>query len=183
MAGTSSVSIRAYSHLVRTNRNFRLLWTAQVISEIGDWLYSVALYSLLLEQTGSAKAVALAFVLQVLPHFFVAPAAGVINDHASRKRVMMLTDWARAIVVLLMWIGQLPGFVWLLYLLLTLETVGWAMFEPARSAVIPNIVRDPHEQLVANTLSSMTWSFTLAAGSALGGAFRCGLWPRVQPSP
>ncbi len=169
MPGTSSVSLRAYANLVRGNRNFRLLWTAQIVSEIGDWLYSVALYSLLLEQTGSARAVALAFVLQVLPHFFVAPAAGVVNDHASRKRVMMITDWARALVVLLMWFGQLPGFVWLLYLLLTLETVGWAMFEPARSSVIPNVTGDPQEQLVANTLSSMTWSFTLAIGSALGG--------------
>jgi MFS family permease len=169
MAETPSVSFRAYSRLVRGNRNFRLLWSAQIVSEIGDWLYSVALYSLLLEHTGSARAVALAFVLQVLPHFFVAPAAGVINDHASRKRVMMLTDWARALIVLLMLVGQLPSFVWLLYLLLTLETVCWALFEPARTAAIPNITSGASDQLAANTLSSMTWSFTLAVGSALGG--------------
>jgi len=169
MAEASPVSLGAYSRLVRNNRNFRLLWIAQVVSEIGDWLYSVALYSLLLEQTGSARAVALALVLQVLPQFIVAPAAGVINDRASRRRIMLLTDWARALIVLLMWVGQLPGYIWLLYVLLTLETIGGALFEPARSSVIPNITRDPNEQLVANTLSSMTWSFTLAIGSALGG--------------
>jgi hypothetical protein len=38
-----------YLALLRKNRNFRLLWTAQVISEIGDWFYTVAIYSLLLE--------------------------------------------------------------------------------------------------------------------------------------
>lgn len=171
MDSTAPVSLRTYANLVRTNRNFRLLWFAQIVSEIGDWLYSVALYSLLLEQTGSAKAVALAFVLQVLPNFFAAPAAGVLNDRLSRKRVMMVTDWFRAGVVLLMLIGQLPGFVWLLYLLLFLETLGWAMFEPARSATIPNLTSTASEQLAANTLSSMTWSFTLAVGSALGGLF------------
>jgi MFS family permease len=169
MAHAAPVSLRSYVALLRTNRNFRLLWNAQLISEIGDWLYSVSLYSLLLEQTGSARSVALAFVLQVLPQFFAAPTAGVLNDRLSRKRVMIATDWARAAIVLLMLIGQLPGFVWLLYLLLFLETIGWAMFEPARSSVIPNITSTDDEKLVANSLSSMTWSFTLAIGSALGG--------------
>jgi len=52
--------------LLRTNRNFRLLWFAQIVSEIGDWFYAVAIYSLLFEYTGSGRAVALAFVMQVL---------------------------------------------------------------------------------------------------------------------
>ena len=42
------------------------------------------------------------------------------------------------------------------------------MFEPARTAVIPNITCGPEEQLVGNGLSSTTWSFTLAVGSGLG---------------
>src|SRR5918911_2848931 len=125
MGDAASLSLRSYVALLRTNRNFRLLWNAQLVIEIGDWLYSVALYSLLLEQTGSAKSVAIAFVLQVLPQFFVAPAAGVLNDRISRKRVMIATDWARAGIVLLMLVGQLPGTVWFIYLLLLLETVGW----------------------------------------------------------
>ncbi|HET8548678.1 MAG TPA: MFS transporter [Bryobacteraceae bacterium] len=169
MEGTAPVSLRSYWRLLRTNRNFRLLWTAQLISEIGDWLYSVAIYSLLLKETGSARAVAFAFVLQVLPQFFAAPAAGVLNDRLSRKRIMIFSDWARAGITLLMLLGQLPGYIWLLYVLLCLETIGWALFEPARTAVIPNITRDEEEQLAGNGLSSTTWSFTLAVGSALGG--------------
>jgi MFS family permease len=163
-----SVSLSSYWRLVRGNRNFRLLWLAQIVSEIGDWLYAVAIYSLLLEYTGSAKSVAFAFVLQVLPQFFVAPSAGVINDRLSRKRVMIFADWMRAVIVLGMLLVRSPDLVWFLYLLLFLETIFWAIFEPGRSAVIPNITRG-EDVLVANALSSTTWSFNLAVGSAIGG--------------
>ena len=78
--------LRRYWGLLRGNRNFRLLWLAQVISELGDWFYTLAVYSLLLELTGNkAQSVGLAVVLQVLPQTFVAPAAGVLNDRLSRK--------------------------------------------------------------------------------------------------
>ena len=97
------VSLTAYLRLLRSNRNIRLLWFAQMVSEIGDWLYSVAIYSLLLDMTGSAKAVAMAVVLQVLPQFFIAPLAGVVNDRLSRKKVMIFADLARAVIVLGMW--------------------------------------------------------------------------------
>ena len=163
------VSLPAYWRLVRTNRNFRLLWMAQIVSEIGDWLYAVAIYSLLLEYTGSAKSVAFAFVLQVLPQFFVAPSAGVINDRLSRKKVMIFADWMRAFIVVCMLLVRSADFVWFLYALLFAETIFWAIFEPGRNAVIPNIARGD-DMLVANALSSTTWSFNLAVGSAIGGS-------------
>ncbi|MCS6953223.1 MAG: MFS transporter [Bryobacterales bacterium] len=163
------VSFTAYWRLVQSNRNFRLLWLAQIVSELGDWLYSIAIYSLLLELTGSAKSVATAVVLQVLPQFFIAPAAGVLNDRMSRKRVMILADVARAAIVLGMLAVQRADLVWCIYLLLFAETTMWAFFEPARNAVIPNICRGP-DVLIANALSSTTWSFNLAVGSAIGGA-------------
>jgi MFS family permease len=164
-----AVSLSSYWRLVQGNRNFRLLWSAQIVSELGDWLYSIALYSLLLELTGSAKTVARAVVLQVLPQFFIAPAAGVVNDRTSRKRVMILADVARAGIVLCMLLVQRQDLVWCIYLLLFSETMMWAFFEPARNSVIPNITRGT-DVLVANTLSSTTWSVNLAIGSAIGGA-------------
>jgi len=162
------ISLASYYRLVRANRNFRLLWMAQIISELGDWFYTVAIYSLLLEYTGSARAVALAFVLQVLPQFFIAPAAGVINDRMSRKRVMIFADWSRAVIVLGMLFVRTPQGAPFLYLLLFLETVMWALFEPGRNAVVPNITSG-QELVVANALSSATWSVNLAVGSAVGG--------------
>lgn len=161
--------LRSYLRLLRGNRNFRLLWLAQVVSELADWFYSLAVYNLLLELTGNrAQAVGLAVVLQVLPHTLVAPATGVINDRISRRRIMILSDIGRFLVVLCMLLVRTPDVVWLVYPLLCLETIGAAFFEPARSSVIPNIV-PPDDVLAANTLASLTWSFCLAAGASLGG--------------
>ncbi|HEU0120956.1 MAG TPA: MFS transporter [Bryobacteraceae bacterium] len=157
-----------YLALLRFNRNFRLLWTAQVISEIGDWFYTVAIYSLLLEYTGSAKSIALAFTLQVLPQFLASPTAGVVNDRLSRRRVMIFADWARALVVGCMLLVRGPEMVWALYALLFLETIMWALFEPGRTATIPNITAG-RDVITGNALSSITWSFNFAVGSAVGG--------------
>ncbi len=165
---SNSFSPRAYWQLVRGNPNFRRLWGAQVVSELGDWFYSLAIYSLLLELTGSAAAVALAVVLQVLPQTLVGPMAGVVNDRASRKRVMIAADLARAAIVLGMLFVRTPALVWLVWPLLLTETVMAAFFEPARNAVIPNITT-PETLMTANTLASTTWSFNLAIGATLGG--------------
>lgn len=168
-AAGRSYSLRAYARLVRENRDFRLLWFAQIVSEIGDWFYSVAIYSLLLEFTGQAKSVGLAVVLQLLPQVFIAPTAGVLNDRLSRKSVMIFADIARVFIVLCMFGVTSADRVWIIWILLLTETFMWALFEPGRSAMIPNICRDKSEVLVANALSSSTWAFNLAVGAGLGG--------------
>jgi MFS family permease len=161
--------MRAYWRLLRANRNFRLLWIAQVVSELGDWFYSLAVYNLLLELTGNrAQSVGLAVVLQVLPQTLIAPTAGAVNDRISRKAIMIAADVARFAIVLGMMLVRTRGMVWLVYPLLLFETFGAAFFEPAHSAVIPNIVEESYI-LTANALSSITWSFCLAAGASLGG--------------
>ena len=158
----------AYWKLLRTNRNFRRLWLAQIVSEIGDWFYTLAIYSLLLELTGRAGSVALALVLQVLPQTFAGPMAGVVNDRVSRKKVMIAADVARMVIVLAMLLVRSRSTVWLVYPLLLCETVMAAFFEPARSSVIPNITRR-EDVILANTLSSTTWSMNLVLGATLGG--------------
>ncbi|HWC00897.1 MAG TPA: MFS transporter, partial [Bryobacteraceae bacterium] len=74
----------------------------------------------------------------------------------------------RAVIVLGMLLVRTRGMVWLAFPLLLVETVMAAFFEPARNAVIPNITSESG-LLVANTLSSVTWSFNLAIGATLGG--------------
>jgi len=161
--------LSSYLALLRENQNFRLLWLAQIVSELGDWFYTLAVYNLLLDLTGSkAQAVAFAVVLQVLPTTLAAPTAGVLNDRISRKRIMIGADVARFFVVLGMLAVRTPSIVWLVYPLLFCETLGAAFFEPAHSSVIPNIV-PPDRVLTANALASITWSFCLAVGAALGG--------------
>ena len=151
----SPVSFSAYRNLLRDNRNFRRLWLAQIVSEIGDWFYTLAIYSLLLELTGHAGSVALALVLQVLPQTFVGPTAGVVNDRVSRKKVMIVADVARMFIVLAMMLVRSRSSVWMVYPLLLCETTMAAFFEPARSAVIPNITKR-EDVIVANTISSTT---------------------------
>src|SRR5437588_11444342 len=162
------VTLAGYVQLVRCNHNFRRLWLAQIVSEIGDWFYSVAIFSFLLETVGTAISVALAFLCQVLPQTLVSPAAGVINDRLSRRKVMLFADWSRFAIVACMLLVRGRDTVWLLYTLLVLETMMWALFEPARSAVIPNIVPEC-DIPAANALSSTTWSVNFMVGSALGG--------------
>lgn len=163
-----SISLASYSRLVRGNRNFRRLWLAQIVSEIGDWFYTLSIYTLLLQLTGHASSVALALVLQVLPQTFVGPTAGVVNDRLRRKHVMIAADLVRFGVVLAMLLVRSRSTVWLVYPLLLAETIMAAFFEPARSSVIPNIAAKG-EVLIANTLSSATWSMNLLIGASVGG--------------
>jgi MFS family permease len=163
-----SISLASYLHLLRTNRNFRRLWLAQIVSEIGDWFYTLSIYTLLLELTGHASSVALALVLQVLPQTFVGPTAGLLNDRLRRKHVMIAADLARFVIVLAMLLVRSRSMVWLVYPLLLAETIMAAFFEPARNSVIPNIAARG-EVLIANTFSSATWSVNLLIGASVGG--------------
>jgi predicted MFS family arabinose efflux permease len=163
-----TISLGSYLRLLRGNRNFRRLWMAQIVSEIGDWFYTLSIYTLLLQLTGRASSVALALVLGVLPQTFIGPAAGVVNDRLRRKHVMIAADLVRFVVVLAMLLVRSRSTVWLVYPLLLAETIMAGFFEPARSSVIPNIAARG-EVLIANTLSSATWSVNLLIGASVGG--------------
>lgn len=162
------VSVRGYRDLLRSSPNFQRLWIAQLISESGDWLYSVAIYSLLLDLTGRAEAVAWAAILQILPLMLLGPTAGAVNDRLSRRKVMLASDLARAGLVLCMLGIERADQVWLLYILLALEIGMAAFFEAGRNAILPRLTA--RENLpAANALGSSTWSLTVTLGAALGG--------------
>src|SRR6201988_1381205 len=109
----TSISLSAYGRLIRANPNFRRLWLAQIVSEIGDWFYTLSIYTLLLQLTGHASSVALALVLQVLPQTLVGPTAGVVNDRVKRKYVMIAADLVRFLIVLSMLLVRSKSMVWL----------------------------------------------------------------------
>ena len=157
-----------YFGLLRANRNFRRVWLAQLISEIGDWFYSLAVYDLLLQFTGSSEAVSWAIILQTLPWFLMTPLAGPIVDRFPRRQLMILADIVRGFVVLGLVLVRTRSEVWLIYLLLGAEVLFASVFEPARNALLPDVC-SAEEILPANALSSLTWSTALAVGAALGG--------------
>src|SRR5260221_1710568 len=134
----SPVTFASYARLLGGNRNLRRLWSAQVVSEIGDWFYTLAIYNLLLQLTGRAGSVALALVLQVLPQTLIGPTAGVVNDRLRRKHVMIAADIGRMLIVLCMLLIRSEEMVWLGYSPPMAETLLGAFFDPAGSAAKPN---------------------------------------------
>src|SRR4030088_3583461 len=123
--------VNPYVSLLRSNRNFRLLFIGQMISQLGDWFNAVAVYALLLDLTGSATAVAWMLIVQFLPVAFVGPLAGVVVDRVDRRRLMIGTDIMRGSLILGLLLVLRPGDVWIAYVVMALTVGGSAFFEPA----------------------------------------------------
>ena len=164
----SVANVNTYIALLRSNRNFRLLFIGQMISQLGDWFNTVAVYALVLDLTGSATSVAWMMIVQFLPFAVVGPMAGVVVDRVNRRTLMIVADVLRGSVVLGFLLVRQPGQVWIAYLVMTVTVSASAFFEPARTATIPNITSS-EELLPANALSSAFWSAMLAVGAAIGG--------------
>jgi MFS family permease len=158
----------SYLSLLRQNRNFRLVYIGQTISQLGDWFNAVAIFALLLDLTGSATAVAWMMIVQFLPVAIVGPLAGVVVDRVDRRRLMIVTDLLRGCLMLVLLVIHRPDQVWIAYVVMAITVGAQGFFEPARTATIPNIT-SAEELMPANALSSATWSAMLAIGASLGG--------------
>jgi MFS family permease len=157
-----------YWTLLRNNRNYRNLWLGYVVTQLGDWFNLIATASLIEMLSGSGTAVSYLFLARFLPLFLFAPLAGVLADRYDRRKIMIYSNLIQAAVVLGFLLVRQAADLWLLYLLLVIQFALAALFVPARTAVIPNIV--VRRQLVtANALDSLTWSTMLAIGALLGG--------------
>jgi len=158
----------SYGQLLRRNRDFRLLWGGQVVSQLGDWFSLITLQSLLLTLTGSASSLAALMIAQMLPLFLLSPAAGVVVDRLPRKHVMIAADLGRAGIALGFLLVRDGETAWLAYGFYALLSSLTVFFEPARQAVIPAITR-PEELVTANALGAVTWSVLLTSGALAGG--------------
>jgi predicted MFS family arabinose efflux permease len=164
----ASFSIRRLAGVLRENRNFRTLYAANAVSQLGDWFNVVALFSLLLELTGKGEAVAFALLTRFVPMFLAGPAAGVVADRLSRRAIMIVSDVLRAGLVLCLLFVRRPDQAWIAYAVVTAHSLVSAFFEPAQQAMLPNLVSEADYPLAA-TLENSLWAATLAVGSALGG--------------
>lgn len=155
--------------LLKTNRDFRLLYFGTLISLGGDWFLTVALLDLVLQLTGSATLASLMLLCQSLPIFLFTPVAGHAVDRVDRRKLMIVTDVVRAGACLLPLLARTPAMLPFAYAGVILISIGSAYFEPASQAALPNIVKT--EDLArANILMGSTWGTMLAVGAALGGA-------------
>ena len=157
-----------YTSLLRTNRDFRLLFIGQMISQLGDWFNTVAVFALLLDLTGSATAVAWMLIVQFLPIALIGPMAGVVVDRVNRRRLMIGADVVRGVLILGLLLVRRADQVWIAYLVMALTVSASAFFEPARTATIPSVT-SADELMPANAASSAMWSAMLAIGASVGG--------------
>ena len=160
--------MKQYIRLLQNNWNYRFLWLGSVISQLGDWFNLLASAELISHLTGSGIAISYLFLARFVPLFVFSPIAGVFADRFNRQRIMILTDLLRAGTVLSLLLINSPDRIWLLYLLTVVQFSLSALFTPARTAVLSNIVQR-RDLVTANALDSLTWSTMLALGAFLGG--------------
>ena len=94
-------SSTSFPGLLQRNRNYRYTWLGQIVSEIGDHFNTIAVFSLVLERTGSGLVVSGIMLARAVPMILAGPIAGVLLDRMDRKQIMLWSDLARAIVAVL----------------------------------------------------------------------------------
>jgi MFS family permease len=163
-AATGNVGARALLRIP----DFRRVWAAQTISDVGDGLTTLTLMIVVTQLTHSTAALALIAIAVAVPTILVGPLAGVYVDRWDRRRVMLASDLLRAVVVLGLAGAASTGQVGALYVLAFIEASIGAFFTPARSAIMPRIV--PAEGLMtANSLNQMTRVVATVIGGAAAG--------------
>jgi MFS family permease len=162
------IPLNEYITLLRHNRNYRLLWTGNLISLLGDWFNLLAAAELVSNLTNSGVAISYLFMARFLPLFLFSPLAGVLADRYNRRTLMIISDLLRAGIVLGFLFIRTSDQIWFFYLLTVLQFALSALFTPARSAILANVV-DRRDLVTANALDSLTWSTMLALGAFLGG--------------
>jgi Major Facilitator Superfamily len=146
---------------------FRALWSAQLISVIGDQLARVALTVLVYNRTSSALLAAVTFMLSVVPVFVGGFALAWLADRFPRRRVMIACDVFRAALVVVMALPGMP--LALLVTLLAVVTLASAPFTAARAAIYPDLLAG--DRYVAGTAITLTTNqFAQVLGFALSGA-------------
>ena len=148
----------------------RFVFAANVISMLGSGMNSAAVAWYILQATHSEIALGTFAVLQTIPAMLMLPFTGVIIDREDRRRLVMMLDAARAIIILTVSILAFMGRakIWELYLMNTLVAAGFWMFWPTITALIQELT--PGEEFVhANTfLLAGVQGGWLIAGSIVG---------------
>jgi MFS family permease len=155
--------------LLRRNRNYRFTWSGQVVSEVGDHFNNIAVFSLALANTGSGLVVALILIARAIPAVTAGPIAGVLLDRLDRKRIMITSDLARAVIALLFIFAIPHGRTWLIYILSGALMFASPFFTSGRASILPSIATKD-ELHAANSLTQLTQWTTVTVGSFLGGA-------------
>jgi MFS family permease len=161
---------RSGFYYLLAQRDFRLIWAAQVAAQLADKFLMFSLIILAYRLSGGSTQVAITLLAYTLPAVAIAPLAGVVADRYNRKAIMVSTNFARGVLIALIplsslvpWLGH--DYVHLLALTFLFAAVG-QLFSPAEAAAIPSVVsRDA--LITANSMVLATMVITLLVGAAL----------------
>jgi hypothetical protein len=161
--------LRAYRQLFRNGPLSRLL-VGEFVSSIGDWLYLVAILILVYQVTEDPFILGLVGAARVLPYVFLSVPAGIVADRFDRRLVLLSTDVARGVVMLV--IGAVvfvEGPIWLVIALAIGATCFSAFFGPAIGAYLPTLVEDEEQLGPANSAWSTLDNLAFMVGPAVAG--------------
>ncbi len=146
--------------------SFRALWFGQICSQLAanTLLFILALH--VYQATGRNTAVSALFLAYGLPAVAFGMIAGTIVDHLDKRRVLIVCDLARAVLILSLLFFS--GNIFLIYAVTFMSAIITQLYVPAEAPMIPKFV--PEERIVsANSLFSFTFYSSLALGSVLSG--------------
>jgi MFS family permease len=157
---------------VLRSREFALYFSGQAVSVLGDGIFPIALAFAVLDLGGSPTALGAVLVAGVLPQTLLLLVGGVWADRVPRRTIMLAADGARAVLQVVTATLLLAGHaqIWQLVVLYALHSTAAAFFNPAATALIPEVTPAAALQQ-ANALIGITRSIAFGLGSALGGLF------------
>lgn len=159
-------SLRLQQPLLR-NKSYLALMGSQLVSNLGDWLYLLALLTLVgFKWNASPLEISFMTLCMVVPMLIGGPLSGMLADRMERKRLMVTSDIVRiAVMALLVFVSAL----WQIYILLILKGFFDILFSPAKNGKLKEIV--PGDQLEqAVSVSAIIEQGSKIAGPAIGGA-------------
>lgn len=157
------------THELLQNRDFRLLWIGQLLSQIGDNCLLVAAITLISNLSDSTLIILVPALSLVLPQVVFGLVGGVMADRWNRKLVMVGSSVLRGIIVLSILLVNDVQDLWILCLAAAALSMVGVFFYPARNAVIPSIV-PPGLLLTANSLVQGSYIIALIVGPVIAGA-------------
>ncbi len=156
---------------VLRHRDFGLLWAGQAVSLVGDGIYLVAIAWLVLDISNEPSALALVGLAWTLPMVAALLVGGLLSDRFERRRLMIIADLLRCAAIAAIAVLALAetAELWHVIVLVVFYGIGEALFQPAFSAIVPDVV--PRDDLLqANAVRELMEPLGLRfAGPALGG--------------
>jgi predicted MFS family arabinose efflux permease len=153
---------------VLRQRDYALIWTSALISQVGDWVLIAALPFYVYATTGSTLASGATFLAGNLPILLFGSLAGVFVDRWDRKRLIVFGELAQGVVLLLLLLARTEDTLWLVYVVAFVESTIAVCSSPALRAAVPRVIRDG--QLVrANSLLSAAENVARLIGPPLAG--------------